>query len=145
MKSETAYKRTRSFALGNFDQFCSEHRGGKHNSELYDYFPELQIQGKIFSLKPCSKKTASFTAKHLANFLDSKFYEIKGAIKNDNDLLIRSLASCCLDLRKWGARFERNSQRPYFEGHDSSNVIEDREKFIQYFLDHEGHYYIVFE
>ena len=50
-----------------------------------------------------------------------------------------------LDLRKWGARFERNSQRPYFEGHDSSNVIEDREKFIQYFLDYEGHYYIVSE
>ena len=140
LKSETPYRQTRSFVLGNFDQFCSEHRGGKHNSELYEYFPELEIQGKIFSLQHCSKKPANFTAKHLANFLGSKF---TGAIKNDNDPLIRSLASCCLDLRKWGARFEKISQRPYLEGHDRSDIIEDREKFIQYFLDHEGHYYIV--
>ena len=145
LKSETAYKWTRSFVLGNFDQFCSEHRGGKHNSKLYDYFYELEVQGKIFALQQCLKKPANFTAKHLANVIDSKFYEITDAIKNDNDPLIRSLASCRLDLRKWGARFEQNSQRPCFEDHDRSDVIEDREKFIQYFLDHKDHYYTVSE
>ena len=93
-KSETAYKWTRSFVLGNFDQFCREHRGGKRNSDLYDYFPELEVQGKILALEHCSKNPAKFTAKHFANFLDSKFYEITGAIKNDNDPLIRSFASC---------------------------------------------------
>ena len=47
LKNKTAYKRTRSFALGNFDQFCSEHRGGKHDSELYDYFPELEYKERF--------------------------------------------------------------------------------------------------
>ena len=49
-KSETAYKWIRAIACGNFDPFCSEHRDGKHNSDLYDHIPELEFGRKIFVL-----------------------------------------------------------------------------------------------
>ena len=62
------------------------------------------------------KKTSEFKAVDLCNFIDAKFYEVTGLKKNINDPYVRSERSCRLDLRRWGAKFEKNTQRPYFEG-----------------------------
>ena len=73
LKSEIAYEWIRTFVFGKFDKFYKKYCGGKHNSNLYNYFLELDVQGKISVLEQYSKKPADFTGKHLANFLDSKF------------------------------------------------------------------------
>lgn len=57
--------------------------------------------------------------------------------------LIRSLPACQLDLRRWGARFSKNSQRPYFEGHERTDVVAHRTQFINYFLERKDSYYTV--
>lgn len=59
--------------------------------------------------------------------------------------LIRSLPACQLDLRRWGARFKKNSQRPYFEGHERTDVVDHRQQFINYFLERKDFYYTVTE
>ncbi|CAF4740979.1 unnamed protein product, partial [Rotaria sp. Silwood2] len=59
------------------------------------------------------------------------------------DDLIRSESSCRLDLRGWGAKFEANSQRPYFEEHERDDVVEHRTEFINYFLAHKDSYYTI--
>ncbi|CAF4225149.1 unnamed protein product [Rotaria magnacalcarata] len=51
--------------------------------------------------------------------------------------------SCRLDLRRWGARFESNSQRPYFEGHERQDVVQHRTTFLQYFLPKKDSYYLI--
>ncbi|CAF3889700.1 unnamed protein product, partial [Rotaria sp. Silwood1] len=61
--------------------------------------------------------------------------------KDINDPYVRSERSCRLDLKKWGAKFEKNSQRPYFEGHERDDVVNNRNMFINYFLSRENHYY----
>ena len=62
------------------------------------------------------KKTSEFKAVDLCNFIDAKFYEVTGLKRNINDPYVRSERSSRLDLRRWGAKFEKNTQRPYFEG-----------------------------
>jgi hypothetical protein len=65
----------------------------------------------------------------MANFIDAKYYEMANLTKNAHDVFIRSASSCRLDLRHWGTRFEDNTQWPYFEGHERSDVIEHRQQF----------------
>ena len=48
-----------------------------------------------------------------------------------------------LDLRRWGARFKENGARPYWEGHEKSDVVESRQAFVKHFLDRKDHYYTV--
>ena len=48
-----------------------------------------------------------------------------------------------MDLRGWGAKFEANLQRPYFEGHERDDVVKHRNKFINYFLAHKAYYYTI--
>ena len=69
---------------------------------------------------------------HLPQFIDRKFYELTGTQKKSSDDLIRSERSCRLDLRRWGAKFEANTQRPYFESHEREDVIKHRNEFINY-------------
>ncbi len=137
------HKWSQIFVSGDFGEFQGENRGGKHNAEFYDYFPEIENDAKQFTLGRCSQKSADFTAVDLANFIDAKDYEIANITKNADDVLIRSVSSCRFDLRRWGARFKENSQRPYFEGHERSDVIGHRQQFIDYFLDRKDYYYRV--
>ena len=101
-------------------------------------FPRAQL-----SLIPA--KAADFDAFELAKFIDKQFYKLTGIKKDPNNSLIRSVRSCRLDLRRWGARFESNSQRPYFEGHERQDVVQDRTKFLQHFLSRQDLYYLISE
>jgi hypothetical protein len=139
-----AHKWALTFLDGDFDAFEDDGRGGKHNDGFYDLFPELEIQAKAFAVEACSKKSANFTAVDLATYLDEKFYEITQTSKI-NDSLVRSAESCRLDLRSWGAKFQPNSQRPYFEGHEREDVVKHRQEFISYFLARQDRYYTVSE
>jgi hypothetical protein len=40
-----------------------------------------------------------------------------------------------------GAKFEANTQRPYFQGHERNDVVNRRNEFIGYFLTHKDFYY----
>jgi hypothetical protein len=58
---------------------------------------ELVTRTKLFKLDRCSQKNADFTVMDPAKFIDQKFYETTNAVKNDDSVLIRSVASCRLD------------------------------------------------
>ncbi|CAF1270301.1 unnamed protein product, partial [Didymodactylos carnosus] len=143
LTSQTAHKWTSIFIHGDFDEFCHENRGGKRKSEFYDSFPELEEQAKLFTLERCSRKSADFTANDLAKFVDDQFYLITQTVKDDGAPLVRSPASCRIDLRRWGARFEQNGNRPNFEGHERADVIEHRAKFIDFFLGRKDNFYTI--
>ena len=143
LSCRTSQKWADIFVKGDFQQFCCENRGGKKTDEFYDIFPELELTAKAFALESCSKKSADFTAYDLAVFVDYNYFQLTDTVKSANDHLIRSVESCRLDLRRWGARFEANTQRPYFEGHDRDDIVRDRQKFIEHFLNGENHYFTV--
>jgi hypothetical protein len=92
-KSRTSQKWSKIFVSGDFEEFTSEHRGGKHSSEFWDYFPEIEDQAKAYTLERCSQKAANFTSSDLANFIDQKYYETTDTIKEKDSELIRSEAS----------------------------------------------------
>ncbi|CAF4327610.1 unnamed protein product [Rotaria magnacalcarata] len=116
--------------------------GGKQGNSFYDVYPELEEEARAFAVIQCNQKAASFTPYELAQFIDKRYYEINDIQKTDTNL-VRSIKSCRLDLRRWGARFDTNSNRPYFEGHDRPDVLEYRNKFIHYFLNNPVNYYTV--
>ena len=39
-----------------------------------------------------------------------------------------------MDLISLGAKWDKNSNRPYFEGHERSDVVDARKEFVAYFL-----------
>jgi hypothetical protein len=45
-------------------------------------------------------------------------------------------------LEKWGVKFRSASNRPYFAGHERSDVIASRNIFVDYFKLRENHYYL---
>lgn len=141
-RCETSHKWSEAFLFGDFEAFMNDGRGGKHHESLYDVFPELESDGRAFATAHCSEKSASFKVSDLAQFIDHKFYDVTGTTKMNDDL-IRSQGSCRLDLRRWGATFEKNSQRPYFEGHERADVVKHREDFTSYFVNRMNHYYSV--
>ena len=123
--------------------FIKDDRGGKNKDSFYDAYPELEIEEKAFVINGCNQKTAEFTAAHLAMFLDEKFYQLTGETKEDSNSLIISERSCRLDMRTWRAKFEKNSNRPFFEGHERSDVVAHRSDFVNYFLSRKNYYYSV--
>jgi hypothetical protein len=127
LTSQTCQKLFDSFTSGDFDQFCTDNHSGNRVEEFYDAFPELELAAKSFSIERCANKSA--------DFIDQKYYELKNTTKDKNGDLIRSVQSCRLDLRRCGARFDSNSKRPYFEGHERTDAVCDRQNFVKYFLD----------
>ncbi|CAF4201909.1 unnamed protein product, partial [Rotaria sordida] len=140
---KTAHKWANVFMSGDFDEFCNDNRGGKRGNDFFDCFPEIEISAKTFTVERCSRKAADFTANDLALFIDEQYYLVTQTVKDAGAPLVRSPASCRIDLRRWGARFEQNGNRPYFEGHERADVIQHRDKFIDYFLERKDHYYTI--
>jgi hypothetical protein len=126
LTTRTAHKWAVAFLSGDFDEFISEGRGGKHIPSFYDVFPDIELLAKGYSLERCAAKAADFDAFELAKFINEQFYILNDIQKDPDDPLIRSVKSCRLDLRRWGARFESNSKRPYFEGHERQDVVQHR-------------------
>ena len=108
-RCQAAHKWTDIFLTGNFTVFIYESRGGKHSDSFYNVFPELEAVGRAFAVDACSRKEADFSAANFAKFIDAKYYELTQTVKND-EKLIRSQEACRLDLRRWGAQFQPNSQ-----------------------------------
>ncbi|CAF1537526.1 unnamed protein product, partial [Rotaria sp. Silwood1] len=141
-RCETAHKWAEIFLSGDFETFIDDDRGGKTSDSFYDTFPELEVEAKSFVADACGRKSADFTVSDLAKFIDNRYYEITQTSKTE-DQLIRSETSCRVDLRRWGAKFDKNNQRPYFEGHERPDVVVHREQFISYFLKRKDHYYTI--
>ncbi|CAF3648821.1 unnamed protein product [Rotaria socialis] len=57
--------------------------------------------------------------------------------------LVRSVESCKLDLRRFGAKFTANSSQPYFLGHEREDVVKHRKEFVKYFIEREQHSYTI--
>ena len=112
-------------------------RGSYRHISFYEHFPELENIVKAFVLENVSKKECSFDVKILAQFVDQKFKELYGhyleGIEFDSNNLVRSEESCRTDLLKWGARWDKNKIRPYFEGYIREDVISKRKEFDNYF------------
>jgi len=80
----------------------------------------------------------------LASFINKKYCEIEGLELTDNR--IRSARQCRRDLNhRWGFYRGLNSNRPYCEGHERSDVIEIREDICKYFCKHKKLYYTLKE
>ena len=137
-----AHQWAEPFLSGDIEAFYDDGRGEKHSESFYDIFPELETKEKAFVSESCSRKSADFTVVDLSNFVDMKFYQLTQKVKV-SDVLVRSVESCRLDLRRWGAKFRQNSQRPYFEGHERSDVVAHRREFITHFLQRKGQYYTI--
>ncbi|CAF4183658.1 unnamed protein product [Rotaria sordida] len=143
MTAQTSHKWTTVFIEGDYEEFSNDLCGGNHTDSFYDTFPEIEADARSFVVQACSQKSADFKAVDLAQFIDTKYYELAGIKKQNGDDLIRSERSCRPDLRRWEAKFEANSQHPYFERHERDDVVKHRHEFINYFLTHKGFYYTI--
>lgn len=104
-------------------------RGKYERVEFYDIFPEIEKEAKSFAIQNACKKEATFCVKNLANFVTRQYEEASGDKLGEGDV-IRSESSCRVDLIKWGAKWDSNKNRPYFEGHERPDVVEAKEKYI---------------
>lgn len=138
--AKTAHKWANVWMYEGFDEFINESRGGKKHDTFWDCYPDLEIEAKSFTVQECSKKEASFTAECLAKFIDRRFYELNDEIKVNNTY-VRSVDSCRLDIRRFGARFTANKSRPYFLGHEREDVVQHREQFVDYLIKEERNFY----
>lgn len=68
------------FIEGDLNNFLEDNRGGKQNSSFFDIYPELENMAKLFTLEACKRKSASFTALELAQYLDKQYYELTGKV-----------------------------------------------------------------
>jgi hypothetical protein len=133
MSIVTCHKWSQVFINEDLHAFVEEGRSGKRGSSFCDCYPELEISAREFSINACARKASSFTVQELAEFVTNKFYELYDFKKIDN-ALIRSVQSLRGDLRRWGIHYSSNKLRPYFLGHERIDVVEHREKIVNYFI-----------
>ena len=121
MTAKTCHKWIQTF-LYDFDDFVNEERGGKQKYSFYDVYPVVEIEAQDFVVSACSPKYSSVTVADVPYYIDTHFYEINN-LKRAGDGLIHSIETCRLDLRRRDANHNANSSRPYFEGHEHTDVV----------------------
>ncbi|CAF1682275.1 unnamed protein product, partial [Adineta ricciae] len=141
--ARTSHKWADIFLDGDHKEFTHDSRDGKHSDSFYDIYPEIEVDGKAFVAEQCSQKSGELKAMDLFRFINEKYCELNGIDEQVNGGYIRSERSCQLDLRRWGAKFEANAQRPYFEGHETDDVVKHRNDFINYLLEHKDFYHTI--
>lgn len=122
----------------------NELRGSYKRNIFYDLYPDLEQEAKAYALNNMSKKQSNFTVKELANFVNERYNELYKTSNNsqtDANDLIRSEESIRCDLMRWGAKYDANKKRPYFEGHEREDVIKSRKEFCSHFIENKHLYY----
>ena len=165
MSPQTCHQWAETFIEEDYDDFVEENRGGKRGDSFFDTFPELEIEMKLYAIEGATRKNASFTSLELAGYLDDLYYELTGEVRRfysqlflvcswvfiffslpqvkATDQLIRPERLCRIDLRRYSCKFDKNSQKPYWFGHERPDVIEARNEFVKTFLTNKDHYYLV--
>ncbi|CAF3709699.1 unnamed protein product [Rotaria socialis] len=111
-------------------------------NDISDIF-EICEKAKLFAIERSLNKSADFIVWDLANFVDQKYYELTNTTKDKNANFVQSIQLYHLDLRHWGFRFDSNSERPYFKGHERPEIITHCETLIKYFLEKKDHFYTI--
>lgn len=128
-----------------FEFFSIDGRGGKNDNSFYDDFPEIEIEAKNFIAEETKKKESNFTIKKLAQFITTKFFEKTNSEQEYPDELVRTETAIHNDLIKWGASYDPVSKKTYFEGHEREDVVQERTRLVDYFLNRKDNYYRVDE
>ena len=101
LSAETSNKWSEIFIGQDLDDFLENNRGGKRSQSFYDTFSEMENAAKLYALESCKRKSASFTAMKLAEYLDRQYYELMGEVRKVifSRLSLESLTSLhCLSL-----------------------------------------------
>ncbi|CAF1406848.1 unnamed protein product [Adineta steineri] len=144
LSTETCNKWGTVLMEQDLEDFLEENRAGKHDQSFFDIYPELEIVAKLYALNACKRKSASFTCSELAEYVNDQYYELTGEVKNTQEL-IRSERACGLDLHRWGCKFDKNTAKPYWAGHERPDVVEARTKLVRNFLLNQDKYYRIGE
>ncbi|CAF4211962.1 unnamed protein product [Rotaria magnacalcarata] len=104
----------------------------------------LQAGGEALARQIHELCNGAWYEETLAKFIDERFYDLNN-LKKAEDKLIRSIESCRLDLRLFGCKYTENKARPYFLGHEREDVVQHREQFVTYFMEHKDHFYTITE
>ena len=78
LSAETCNRWSEIFIQGDLDEFFEDNRDGKHGLSFFDIYPELENMAKLYALESCKRKSASFNALDLAQYLDKQYYESAG-------------------------------------------------------------------
>lgn len=106
-------------------------------------YPELETDIKLFVEERAKSNTCDLNLKEIANYVTKRFYEIHEEELKEDSKQVRSLASLSRDLEAWGFKYQKNSLRPYFAGHEREDVIKERENFVDHFFSRKCHYYTI--
>ena len=90
LSAETCKRWSKVFIQDDLDEFFEVNRGGKHGVGFFDIYPELENMAKLYALESCKRKSASFNALELAQYLNKQYYELTGEVSS-NLLLITVL------------------------------------------------------
>ena len=137
-----------TFIDEDFNALCimRDDRGKYRRNQFYETFPFLESQAKSFAFQSATSKTCRFDIYKLASFVNERFKELypieAEAFRQEKPFgMIRSVESCRVDLISWGAKWDKNKNRPYFEGHEREDVVTSRNKFVNQFLNNKEMYF----
>ena len=121
-----------------------DNRGNYKRVGFYETFPRLELEAKAFAVSGAFSKDSSINTREIDKFVDKRFREFYREEFGEDYLceeLVRSEESCRVDLLKWGARWDKNSNLPYFEGHERADVVAKREEYVAHFTMNKDLYY----
>ncbi|CAF4388214.1 unnamed protein product [Rotaria sp. Silwood2] len=85
MTEQTSHKWVSTLINGDYEEFLSDLRGVKQTDSYDDTFSETEADARTFVVQACSQKSGDFKAIDLANFIDEKYYALKGIKKQSRD------------------------------------------------------------
>ena len=66
------------FIQGDLNKFFEDNRGGKRGLSFFDIYPELESMAKLYAFESRKRKSSSFIALELAQYLNKQCYKLTG-------------------------------------------------------------------
>jgi len=135
-----------ALTISETDEPCSiltDKRGGNQANTFYENFPEIEISARAFAIEETSKKNCEFSIQKLSQFITDQYkkLELKDHVELEEFQQIRSESSIRLDMAKWGAKWCKNTKKPYFIGHEREDVVQSRRKLVDFFIKNKHRFY----
>ena len=111
------------FINGYEESFFEMKRGKYKRSDVFDLVPELQDDIKEFTIEKVSDRNCKFTVAELLSFSLKRLNEYDARLDAKLFISRRFLDKLLIN---WGFYWGKNKARPYFNGHEPDDVVEDR-------------------
>ena len=125
------------------DTLTDDNRGKYHRNSVFEFFPDLKDHLFQFVVEKVSEKKSLLQLKGVVSEAKSYMQDNHQCLDNvKNFHVFYSIESVKSLLENWGFVWSNSKLRPFVNGHERDDVVEQRKIFVDYFAEQRDSYFV---